>query len=50
MSMMRSYNYIRVGQNLQGYYRAYIIPGNNSEIVKKCLKARGHWVMLEAYD
>jgi hypothetical protein len=48
--MMRSYNYLKVGANTQGSYKAYLYGGNNSDIVKKCLKARGCWVILESYD
>lgn len=47
---MRSYNYLKVGPNLHGSYRAYVRPGNNSELIKRCLKARGCWVIAENED
>lgn len=50
LSMMRAYNYLKVGPNVQGSYRAYLRPGNNSELIKRCLKARGCWVILESED
>ena len=31
-----------------GFYRAYIGPGNNCGIIKKCLKERGHWMIVES--
>ncbi len=28
-------------------YKAYIGPGNNSKLIKKCLKNRGYWQFTE---
>lgn len=48
--LINGYNYVAVGENREGMYKAFIGRGNNSALVRKCLKARGYWTIVETME
>ena len=30
-----------------GFYKFYVGEGNNSQLIKKCLKSRGYWMQVD---
>jgi hypothetical protein len=50
VKLIQTYNWVTIGENKEGMYKAYFGKGNNSALVKKCLKARGYWTIVETMD
>ena len=49
--MIQSYLHINEVKPISlGYYRAYIGPGNNCNLIKKILKERGYWCFVDSLD
>ena len=49
MSLIRFYlNIGAINPIPNGFYRAYIGPGNNCTLIKKTLKERGYWTIVDS--
>jgi hypothetical protein len=31
-----------------GFYKIYVGEGNNSQLIKQCLKSKGYWVLVDS--
>lgn len=46
---MREYHYFQIREECY-QYKAYIGKGNNSGLIKRLLKDRGYWTIVEKYS